>query len=540
MLSKEAYDLLMGQPTHNPYNVGPSFMEDTSKNPEKAARLQAANKGLNKHFSKGSTYRDWLHDSNTWARRTMQKVPGAIPYAIGGAYDLLANGVDAIPNYANLAWKSMLGKGNQWRDKKYLRTDNNWGYKVGDWLTDNVGKPVEQFANPVGNAISGLTSDNRNHYFDNPSLWQQLFGRPWSEKPQYSQALQKADPLNVMGMLEDTGAESILSTGPTVVKNIKIMNLREKLINNYLNNRLARKQNKFIAYKMIPEGTDLTQQQYTQFLENEPYIRDILASHFSKTDSAFPRHPTSLSARRKIKNFVKEYNNNPVQDIKLLGNVIDETNSTEDINYLFRGINADYYKQRPTTLPNNFKTYTSPIVEVTFPYGEVLEMYPVHGDMKKDISNLVSSHGYGLRRATSYDEGIQLPDPRTVDDAMAFTSPDYEVVLTPAMRKKSYPQGVKPRTVVRLDSIYPDNQVVRELSKPIPQNIKNIRTMPVDDYFYMQKLLKKLPQNFHNYGFGYLHRPTLKLPSYHWQTDVKLPTVLSQTAIIPESRRTNK
>lgn len=196
MLSKEAYDLLMGQPTHNPYNVGPSFMEDTSKNPEKAARLQAANKGLKKHFSKGNTYRDWLHDSNTWARRTMQKVPGAIPYAIGGAYDLLANGIDAIPNYASLAWKSMLGKGNQWHDKKYLRTDNNWGYKVGDWLTDKVGRPVESTLNMGGQLIDMATSAD-GHY---PG---------WYGKPQYSKALQKADPYNIMGMLEDAGADAI-------------------------------------------------------------------------------------------------------------------------------------------------------------------------------------------------------------------------------------------------------------------------------------------------------------------------------------------
>jgi hypothetical protein len=186
-------------------------IDEISNRPEEIAKGEA----LKEHFSDPRTYRDWLHDSNAWFGRTLAKVPGAIPNAVGGIYDLGTGLLDLGINGATYSFNKLKGTPNKWQWKDYTRPDdkNNWGYNIGNWLNKYVGQPINS-VNLPGRMLDYATTapDKRDDW------------RYWG-MPEYSDALQKADTFNVMGLLEDAAAEA--GIGAAVSKAINPLNFKQ-------------------------------------------------------------------------------------------------------------------------------------------------------------------------------------------------------------------------------------------------------------------------------------------------------------------------
>lgn len=187
-------------------------IDEISQRPEEIAKSEA----LKEHFSDPKTYRDWLHDSNAWFGRTVSKVPGAIPNALGGIYDLGTGLLDLGINGATYGFNKLKGTPDKWQYKDYTRPDakHNWGYNVGNWLNRNIGQPINS-VNALGRALDYLTTAP-----DKKEDWS------YFSVPEYSDALQKADTFNVMGMLEDAAAEAVTSAGVAKILGNKVTKLQ--------------------------------------------------------------------------------------------------------------------------------------------------------------------------------------------------------------------------------------------------------------------------------------------------------------------------
>lgn len=166
-----------------------------NRSAEQKRDMYNANTGLLEHFSKPATYRDWAHDINAFIRRSVQKVPGAIPNIAGGTYDLATKGADQFISLGDLGVRTAIGKGDSWRYKSYLNPEaqNNWGYKIGAWLNKHIGQPIQKTVNIPGQLIDKATSQT-NH--------------SWYGPTQYSKALQQSGGQPFMNFLEASAAQA--------------------------------------------------------------------------------------------------------------------------------------------------------------------------------------------------------------------------------------------------------------------------------------------------------------------------------------------
>ena len=139
---------------------------------------KAARDALSEHFLDPKTYRDGIHDFNTWSTNVVAKTPGFLPNMVGGLYGWAFNDPD------------------------------NWMSNSGKWVDKYIGKPLAS-ANPIGQAIDALTSEPGTR---KPG-WQLHDGK-------YSTALQNADTVGVMPFLEDLAAGSIATAGADKIAKI--------------------------------------------------------------------------------------------------------------------------------------------------------------------------------------------------------------------------------------------------------------------------------------------------------------------------------
>lgn len=141
--------------------------------------VKAATEALWEHFTDPKTYRDWVHDTNTFGTNVIRKTPGMIPNVIGGTYGWLFDKPD------------------------------NWMTRTGKWIDKNVGDPLGAM-NIAGQAIDRWTSESG----DQKAKWFQM------PDGQYSSALRAADPYNFMGFLEDMGSGAIATGGVSAASKI--------------------------------------------------------------------------------------------------------------------------------------------------------------------------------------------------------------------------------------------------------------------------------------------------------------------------------
>lgn len=150
-------------------------IQEISQRPEEVAKSEA----LAEHFSKPETYRDMIHDANTFGTNVIRKTPGLIPNFLGSIYGWL--------------WD---------------KPDNQMS-RFGKWVDKNIGDPLASL-NIGSQAIDAATSEPGTR---KPGLYQMPDG-------QYSSELKKADPLNFMGFMEDLGSGAIVTGGVSAASKI--------------------------------------------------------------------------------------------------------------------------------------------------------------------------------------------------------------------------------------------------------------------------------------------------------------------------------
>lgn len=512
-------------------------IDEISKRPEEVAKSEA----LAEHFSDPKTYRDWLHDSNAWFGRTVSKVPGAIPNALGGIYDLGTGLLDLGINGATYGFNKLKGTPNKWQYKDYTRpnAENNWGYNIGNRLNKYIGQPINSLNSP-GRAVDWLTiaPDKRKNW-------------SYFSVPEYSDALQKADPFNVMGMLEDAAAEAVASAGVTKATGNLLTDIAEtknakkwyakqdQAIRNHLENkRQAYMQpvrdeiKKSITpsdhKKIIEEIREHIYHKYkgdrsfidawfakrkanqaVKGLYNKDKLIDYMIEHpwDYKTNSTLLNQIDTLSRNYNTPDVVslyKEYQNYPMPaQVSKLKNILPEFGSEP----LFKGgwigdSRIKDTKQWFDKLLGNKGRYPgtedrlwfSSLPEVSLGYGGDLAIMEVPDSLRGTVNKLKTPHIGSTQKAEDLLNGVV--DKSTLKQVHGGSaigqSPDYEAALPKPIVDEMLNGGKsKIYSQVRPTNLDDALRVPRKVTDPIPDDILNIPLLDYEDllkYYRLQNM----------------------------------------------------